>query len=361
MISKSQTGYLALSFLFIATTSCKSVAVKDPTTGETIAAPQAIVIPKDYTPAIPAQLTTVGYNGESYFSPDGTKLIFQSKKRPSHANSQIYTLDLKTGKEKRITHHDGEDTCSYYSPDGTKIIYASTTDEIKEHPETTPPEAKPETQTAAEPKKKKYEWKFLPYEIYQADADGSHTTRLTHSQGYDAEGVYSNDGKNILFTSIRDGDLELYTMHANGTNQRRLTFTKGYDGGGFYSPNGQQIAWRGFHDEKGNAQLFTADKNGKHIKQLTNSEAINWCPFWHPDGKKIIFSSNRGDKSNFEIYQINSDGTCLKRLTYSPGADILPVFSLDGKKIAFTSNRSGSNQLYVMDYVEPKDCLSDIP
>ena len=58
---------------------------------------------------------------------------------------------------------------------------------------------------------------------------------------------------------------------------------------------------------------------------------------------------------------INADGTCLKRLTYSPGADILPVFSPDGKKIAFTSNRTGTSQLYLMDFVEPKDCLDEKP
>ncbi len=317
-----------------------------------------VTVPENFKTPVVTQLTTEGDNGESYFSPGGTKLIFQSKKRKAHENSQIYTVEIATKKERRITHHDGDDTCSYFAPNGKRIIYASTTDELKEHPEENHP-APADAPKSGE--KKKYEWKFLPYEIYQADPDGSHIVRLTHSPGYDAEGVYSNDGRKILFTSIRDGDLELYTMDSQGKNQRRLTFTKGYDGGAFYSPNGKQIAWRGFHDDKGNAQLFVSDQWGKNIKQLTNSEAINWCPFWHPDGTKIIFSSNRDDRSNFELYQINVDGTCLKRLTYSPGADILPAFSPDGKKIAFTSNRGGSNQLYIMDYVEPQDCLKDSP
>ena len=55
------------------------------------------------------------------------------------------------------------------------------------------------------------------------------------------------DGKTILFTSARDGDLELYTMNADGSNQKRLTFDKGYDGGAFFSPDGKQIVYRAHH------------------------------------------------------------------------------------------------------------------
>lgn len=338
---------IVLAPLFL--TQCKTAEKKTEAPPKEVKAPEGFVVPSV------TQMTTQGDNGEGYFSPDSSKLIFQSKKRSQHENSQIYILDLATKKEKRITHHDGDDTCSYFSPDGKKIIYASTMDEIKE--QVADKKEKKEEKPAETTGKKKYEWKFLPYEIYKADVDGSHIERLTRSPGYDAEGVFSADGKKILFTSIRDGDLELYTMSADGKNQKRLTFTKGYDGGGFYSPNGKQIVWRGFHDEKGNAQLYVADKDGKNIKQITDTPGINWCPFWHPDGKRIIFSSNREDKSNFELYMINSDGSCLKRLTYSAGADILPVFSPDGKKISFTSNRSGTNQIYIMDFVEPKDCL----
>jgi Tol biopolymer transport system component len=43
------------------------------------------------------------------------------------------------------------------------------------------------------------------------------------------------------------------------------------------------------------------------------------------------------------------------RLTFDPGADVLPVFSPDYKKIMWTSNRDGSSQLYIADFVPPKD------
>lgn len=335
--------YLVIScFLVAFISSCKSSGTK----------------PAESAPGLqgPTQLTFVGDNGESYFSPDGKKLLFQSKLRPEHANSQIYMYDLETKKETRINHNDGDDTCSYFSPDGKRIIYASTTDEIKERPRPSP------TPTTGEPKK--YEWKFQDYEIYSANPDGSDIKRLTKSKGYDAEGVFSPDGKKIIFTSIRTGDLELYTMDSDGKNVKRLTNKKGYDGGAFISPDGKSIVWRGFHDDKGNAQIYVSDTNGKNIKQITTKEAIHWCPYWTPDSKGIVFSSNRDDKKNFELYTIKADGTCLKRITNSAGADILPSLSADGKKLTFTSTRGGDGKvsnIFVMDFVEPAECSTEVP
>jgi hypothetical protein len=45
------------------------------------------------------------------------------------------------------------------------------------------------------------------------------------------------------------------------------------------------------------------------------------------------------------------------RLTYFRGADVLPVFSPDGKKIMWTSTRTpdGSSQLFIADFIPPKD------
>ena len=41
---------------------------------------------------------------------------------------------------------------------------------------------------------------------------------LTHAPGYNAESTISRDGKNIVFTSTRNGDLDIYTMNADGTD-----------------------------------------------------------------------------------------------------------------------------------------------
>ena len=85
---------------------------------------------------------------------------------------------------------------------------------------------------------------YSSFEIYSARPDGSDLKRLTDSPGYDAEATVSADGKKILFTSVRDGDLDLYVMNTDGSEPTRLTRTLGYDGGGFFSADGKMICFR---------------------------------------------------------------------------------------------------------------------
>ncbi|HYE14730.1 MAG TPA: hypothetical protein VD968_09850, partial [Pyrinomonadaceae bacterium] len=72
------------------------------------------------------QLTFGGENAEAYFSGDGRRLIFQSK-REGRACDQIYTMRSDDGSDLRmVSTGAGATTCSYYFPDGKKILYAST-------------------------------------------------------------------------------------------------------------------------------------------------------------------------------------------------------------------------------------------
>jgi len=288
------------------------------------------------------QLTFEGINGEAYFSRDMGKIIFQSI-RGEHPYYQIYTMDSDGSHQALISGDKGKTTCSYFRPDGKKIIYASTMHN-------------PASGTEPPPKEeRKYQWDFdSDMEIYEADPEGANLKRLTSSDGYDAEGVYSNDGKKIVFTSQRDGDLEIYVMNADGTEQRRLTSSKGYDGGAFFSPDDKQIVFRAFRDpEKPRiAQLYIMDAEGKGERQITSAEAVNWAPYFHPSGKYIIFASNPSGAGNFDLYIIRPDGTGLKQITYDTGFDGLPYFSPDGKKLLWTSNRSGGkSQIFIADWV----------
>ena len=62
-----------------------------------------------------------------------------------------------------------------------------------------------------------YVWPiFDGYDIYKANADGSGAVALTRTPGYDAEATMGPSGR-IVFTSVRDGDMEIYTMAGDGS------------------------------------------------------------------------------------------------------------------------------------------------
>jgi TolB protein len=308
------------------------------------------------------QLTFGGENAEAYFSSDGTQLIFQST-RDGYGCDQIYTMDINGGNVRRVSTGKGRTTCSYFLPDGKHFIYSST------HlaGEGCPP--KPSFSRG-------YVWAIdMGFDLFFSDFEG-HLTQLTHTPGYDAEATISPDGKKIVFTSVRDGDLELYSMNTDGSGVRRLTHNPGYDGGAFFSPDNRKIVYRASHPrdeptlarykellaqnliEPGELELYIMNADGSNSVQITRNGAANFCPFFHPSGKQIIFASNLGDPRgrNFDLYLINLDGTGLEQVTRNETFDGFPMFSPDGRKLVFASNRNGKvkgeTNVFIADWVD---------
>lgn len=308
------------------------------------------------------QLTFGGENAEAYFSYDSQKLIFQST-RGDWPCDQIYVMNADGSGVQRVSTGTGRTTCAYFLKDGKRFIYSSTHLGGMNCP------PKPDYSRG-------YVWAInKDYDIFVSDLQGK-TTRLTQTPGYDAEATVSSDGKKIVFTSVRDGDLELYSMNTDGSGVRRLTNRPGYDGGAFFSPDSRKIVYRASQlvDDKSRARyqallaenlveprqldLFVINADGSDSVQITNNRAANFCPFFHPTEKKIIFASNLGDPKgrNFDLYLINLDGTGLEQVTLNETFDGFPMFSPDGKKLVFASNRNagkaGETNIFIADWVE---------
>ncbi len=312
------------------------------------------------------QLTFNGENAEAYLSFDETQLIFQSRKVGQDCD-QIYIMNFDGSDKRLVSTGKGRTTCSYFLPSGKTILYASTHGASAECPP--PPDFS-----------KGYTWAlYKGYDIFFADADGKNLRRITTTDGYDAEATVSPTGDKIVFTSVRDGDLELYTMDIDGKNQTRLTHHIGYDGGAFYSWDGKKIVFRASSPKDSaetksyfdllaqglirptKLEIFVIDADGKNRRQVTSNGKANFAPFFHPNNKQIIFSSNFGDAEkgrNFDLYLINDDGTGVERVTYCPEFDGFPIFTRDGKKIIFASNRNakvrGETNVFIADWVYKK-------
>ena len=308
------------------------------------------------------RLTFGGENAEAYWSADGQRLIFQATHPGAHPCDQQYTMRADGGDVRLVSGGKGRTTCGYIFPGRDRILYSSTF----------------ATDTACPPRpdfSKGYVWALYDYQIYTAALDGSNLRPLTHHPGYNAEATISPDGKTIVFTSTRNGDLDIYTMDADGGNVRQLTHELGYDGGPFFSPDGRRIVYRANHPQTDaqkadystllrerlvrptTLEIWVMDVDGSNKRQVTNLNAASFAPYMLPDNRRIIFSSNHGDPRGreFDLYLINDDGTGLERVTTAPAFDGFPMFSPDGKRLVFASNRAGAageTDIFVADWVD---------
>jgi len=310
--------------------------------------------------------------GEGYFSPDGTKIIFQAEEKGTgNPFYQIFVQDLATGRAVRVSPGVGNTTCAYFRPDGQKIIFASShlDPAAKSH---YAPEYRQREEDQKAGTRRRYTWDFDEHmDIFEANLDGTGLKRLTDAKGYDAEGSYSADGKFIVFASERDRrpdqkdrNVELYIMNADGSHVRKLTNAPNcYNGGPFFSPDGKRVVFRSDRKEKDRLQLYVINADGTGERALTDKPTwVCWGPYWHPDGKHIVYAGadhGTGGRPNYDLYWMNVDSGKEKetRLTYAPGADVLPVFSPDGKRLMWTSTRDGRSpsQLYISDFMPPED------
>lgn len=296
------------------------------------------------------RLTTEGENAEGYFGFGGDRIVYQAT-FGSMGCDQIFELDLLTGARRMVSTGLGRTTCSFFMPNDEKVLFASTHGAADD--------CLPSADFS-----QGYVWKiYAEYDLWVRDLTTWELTPLAHSPGYDAEAVVSPDGKKIVFTSRRNGDLDIYLMDIDGSNIEQLTDIQGYDGGPFFSPDSSKIVWRAHYPktdeeiaryeellaensiEPTALQLYVMDLATRETTQVTDNGAANFGPYFHPDGERIIYCSNQDDPAgrDFNLYLVNVDGTGNERVTYCDSFDGFPMFSADGKRLIFASNRMGSS------------------
>jgi len=231
------------------------------------------------------------------FSPDGSKIVFQS-----HTDGSLYIMENNGSNQTKLL-VSGGDYHPQFSPDGTRIAFTSGIDGNED--------------------------------IYIMDSDGGNQLNLTNNDEYNTTPKFSPDGSKIVFVSSQDMSYldQIYVMNIDGSEQIRLTELPAYMQFPQFSPDGLKILFMYGYP---NSDIWIMNSDGSGQNNLTNSNSIEaegetTYPQFSPDGLKILFTDyvdNQGVGSNYDIAIMNSDGTNRKNLTNSPSNDRFPIFDI---------------------------------
>ncbi|MFS4459404.1 hypothetical protein [Bdellovibrio sp. HCB2-146] len=294
------------------------------------------------------QLTFMGDNERPRFSADGNKLLYVSRQRAAHKGAQVYELDLRTNKERRVTFSDGDAfDAVYVSQD--EILYASTTDEIKESPW----------------QNKIIDKQAPPSDLYMSDLFGSEILRLNVQPGYDGEPLFvAHDSKPyILFTSRRGDMTGLYRLDLKNLPVSFVSVEAGKQRHfPAISPDGKQIAWieKDLKTEEQSIVMYAP--KGKVTLVLKKNEGDYRDLFWSPRLPDRLFYSilRKGDK-NYQIESLQLENHCTQVVFKGADSLIYPALSNESsEKLAFVRVFQDRKQIYMLPL--PTDlgpCLPD--
>ncbi len=195
-------------------------------------------------------------------------------------------------------------------------------------------------------------------DIFTVPVSGGEARRITASESYDTEPIWSPDGKMLAFASDRAGSMDIYVVPSTGGKARRLTSRSSDETPEAFSPDGKYVYFSAAIQDPASSvlfptgrltELYTVPVQGGVIKQVLASPAVSLS--FMPDGKSFVYQDVKGMEDKWrkhhtssvtrDIWLLDASTGRHTNLTSHAGEDLSPVVSPDGSTLWFLSERDG--------------------
>lgn len=179
---------------------------------------------------------------------------------------------------------------------------------------------------------------------------------ITRGNSSDRQPVYAPDGKSIIFSSNRSGNLDLWQIDLLTGSVRRLTDDATEDWDPAFTPDGTKLVWSS--GRSGHLEIWIAEADGSGARQVTNDGFDAENPSATSDGRWIVYNSFNPQKTG--VWKIHPDGSGAERIV--DGRTALPEVSPDGKYAVYIANsRTNRAALRVIRIEDAVDMKFEIP
>ena len=197
-------------------------------------------------------------------------------------------------------------------------------------------------------------------DIYKVSAQGGTAVQLTTQASYEANPVWSPDGKQIAFASDRNGNFDLFIMSADGGAARRLTYHSASEIPSTFTPDGKYVLFSASIQDPATSALFPTSAmtelyrvpvEGGNTEQVLGTPA-EWVCF-DKAGSNFLYQDRKGFEDEWRKHHTSSITRDIwlydtqtgehTNLTNRDGEDRNPVYAPDGKSVYFLSERNGGS------------------
>ena len=200
-------------------------------------------------------------------------------------------------------------------------------------------------------------------DIYYVPAAGGEAVRLTFTEDYEYQPVWSPDSRTVAFASDRFGGMDIFTVGIEGGKAVRLTTHSGTEAPLAFSPDGKYIYFSAaIQDPASSAlwsgswltELYRVPVTGGRPEQIAANPICSVS--FDTDGKSFLYYDRTGSENIWRKHHTSSvarnifyynaaDGTHTQ-ITVNPGEDRDPIFTAPGQMVFLSERDGGSFNVY---------------